>query len=182
MQRKSHKTLLWITALPMAMFAFGFALVPIYDVFCRITGLNGKVNTAPLQAGVTETSTDSERQAREIRVQFVTQNNQGMPWEFGPVDQRELEVMTGSNTKALFRVTNSTDHFMKGQAIPSVTPSEAARYFHKIQCFCFNRQELNAGESLDMGVVFTVDKDLPEHIHTITLAYTLFDVTLTASN
>ncbi len=183
MANKKQKTLVLITLIPIVMFGFGFALVPLYDVFCRITGLNGKVNTSPaVSTQTTELEKSEDLPSREVRVQFVTQNNASMPWDFSAVEADQVAVNTGDNKQVFFRVTNTTNELMRGRAVPSVSPSEAAQYFHKVQCFCFDQQELKAGETLDMGVVFVVDKKLPEHIHTITLAYTLFDVSLMAAN
>ena len=183
MQPNSRKTLVLATLIPIVMFGFGFALVPLYDVFCRVTGLNGKVNTSPLTEAEQNNRTGvGEAVSRGVRVQFVTMNNGDMPWEFAPLEHDAVKVQTGEDFKAMFRVTNTTNRFMQGRAVPSVSPSEAAQYFHKVQCFCFDQQDLEAGESLDMPVVFEVDKALPDHIQTITLAYTLFDVTQVANN
>ena len=167
----NHRPLLLrLTLLTVLMFGFGFLLVPLYDVFCQITGLNGKVlNTGP----VTEVGVDTERR---IRVQFIAVNNEAMPWQFAPVE-RELTVYPGEMKHTAYRVTNPSVRFMVGQAVPSVAPSEAAEYLHKVNCFCFENQPLQAGETKDMPLLFTVDAALPEHISTITLSYTLFDIT-----
>lgn len=167
-------SLRWLLLLPLLMFAFGFALVPIYDVFCRITGLNGKVNTVPAAASAAGAAVPA---TREVRVQFLTRTHEGMSWSFESLQGHQMMVATGTDYKALFRVQNPTAHFMSGRAVPSVSPAAAAQYFHKVQCFCFDQQQLKAGELLDMPVIFRVDAQLPEHIHTITLAYTLFDTT-----
>ncbi|MDH2431561.1 cytochrome c oxidase assembly protein [Pokkaliibacter sp. MBI-7] len=176
MDARTQRSLVWLVLLPVAMFGFGFALVPLYDVFCRVTGLNGKVNTSPLAMPVSAKVDLS----RSINIQFVTQNNANMPWTFQPLST-EMEIHPGADSRAVFRVRNVTDHPMSAQAIPSISPAEAAQYFHKIQCFCFNQQHLAARESLDMPVIFYVDPELPDYIHTITLGYTLFDVTKLAA-
>ena len=155
----------------VGMFAFGFALVPLYDVFCEVTGLNGKTN-AEAYIPVAEL-VDTHRM---VKVQFVATNNENMPWEFRP-DTFELAVHPGEEVTTTFFARNPRGEAMIGQAIPSVSPGKAAAYFHKTECFCFYQQPLEAGESADMPLVFIVDRDLPESVHTITLSYTLFDVT-----
>lgn len=153
------------------MFCFGFLLVPLYDVFCRVTGLNGKTSGEAYEAVDVKVDT-----SRKIKVQFVATNNDGMSWSFGPQDVM-LEVHPGEPTTTMFMARNPEAHQMVGQAIPSVSPARAAEYFHKTECFCFNQQTLAAGEKIDMPLRFIVDQDLPKDVHTITLTYTLFDVT-----
>lgn len=153
----------------VAMFAFGFALVPIYDVMCQAFGINGK--TAGAFQG--EQATD---EARQVRVQFLATNAAGMVWEFGPAAD-ELEVHPGATQEMVFTAYNPTDKPMTAQAIPSVAPSKAAAYFHKTECFCFTQQVLQPGERIEMPVRFIVDRDLPQDVRHLTLAYTLFDIT-----
>ncbi|TCK02260.1 cytochrome c oxidase assembly protein [Marinobacterium mangrovicola] len=151
------------------MFGFGFALVPLYDVFCRVTGLNGKItNTGPVE----QTGVDTQRL---VKVRMIGVNNEGMPWQFGPIDSL-VEVNPGEMRQTAFQASNPTGRSMVAQAIPSVAPGEAAQYLHKVNCFCFNSQTLAAGESVDMPLLFVIDKELPEHIRSITLSYTLFDI------
>ena len=152
-----------------AMFAFGFALVPIYDVMCKAFGINGK--TAGAYEGV-----QTVNEAREVRVQFLATNAAGMVWEFGPVDD-QLKVHPGASQEIRFIAYNPTDKPMVAQAVPSVSPSKAAAYFHKTECFCFTQQVLQPGERIEMPVRFIVDRDLPADVHHLTLAYTLFDIT-----
>lgn len=153
----------------VAMFAFGFALVPIYDVMCQAFGINGKTAGAFLG----EQTTD---EARQVRVQFLATNAAGMVWEFGPTAD-ELEVHPGATREMVFVAYNPTDKPMTAQAIPSVAPSKAAAYFHKTECFCFTQQVLQPGERIEMPVRFIVDRDLPKDVRHLTLAYTLFDIT-----
>ncbi|EXF46620.1 cytochrome C oxidase assembly protein [Pseudomonas sp. BAY1663] len=153
----------------LAMFAFGFALVPIYDVMCQAFGINGKT------AGAYE-GTQSADAAREVRVQFLATNAAGMVWEFGPLAD-QLSVHPGASTEIRFVAYNPTDKPMTAQAIPSVSPSKAAAYFHKTECFCFTQQVLQPGERIEMPVRFIVDRDLPADVRHLTLAYTLFDIT-----
>ncbi len=153
----------------VAMFAFGFALVPIYDVMCQAFGINGK--TAGAYSG-----TQTVDEAREVRVQFLATNASGMLWEFKPMAD-QLSVNPGSSREMRFIAYNPTDKPMTAQAVPSVSPSKAAAYFHKTECFCFTQQVLQPGERIEMPVRFIVDQDLPADVRHLTLAYTLFDIT-----
>lgn len=154
----------------IAMFGFGFALVPLYDVFCQITGINGKTQ-GRYEADVSELSVD---ESRSIRVQFVTQTNEGMPWEFRPTVS-EVRVHPGQVMRVDFFARNPTEHLMTAQAVPSLSPSQGTNYFHKTECFCFNQQILAGKEEVLMPLVFVVDKALPEDLKVLTLSYTLFE-------
>ena len=152
----------------VAMFGFGFALVPLYDVFCDFTGLNGKTGEQVSSFSSYEADT-----SREIKVEFLTSLNEYMPWEFKAA-QDSVIVHPGQPTKIDFLVRNKTDKDMIGQAIPSVAPGLAAKYFQKTECFCFTEQKLKAGEERVMPVVFIVDPSISEDINEITLSYTFF--------
>ena len=153
----------------VAMFVFGFALVPIYDVMCQAFGINGK--TAGAYQGA-----QSVDETRQVRVQFLATNSADMVWEFQP-QADEVTVHPGATQEMLFVAFNPTDKPMTAQAIPSVAPSKAAAFFHKTECFCFTQQVLQPGERIEMPVRFIVDRDLPKDVHHLTLAYTLFDIT-----
>jgi len=156
----------------VGMFAFGWALVPLYDVFCEWTGLNGKTGGPyAYEAEAAEVDT-----TRLVTVQFTSSNNAGMSWEFRPV-QRQIEVHPGQLNEVKFIARNPTANAMVGQAIPSVSPFRAADYLHKTECFCFTQQKLEAGEEIEMPLLFFVDKALPADVSKLTLSYTLFDVT-----
>jgi cytochrome c oxidase assembly protein subunit 11 len=156
----------------VAMFAFVFVvMVPLYNVLCDALGINGKTSGAAytaVQAGVDE--------SREVTVQFIATNNAGMPWEFRP-SQTMMTVHPGASNETVFFARNPLPDAMVAQAIPSVSPSRAAEYFHKTECFCFDRQPLDGRSAADMPLQFIIDRDLPKDISTITLSYTLFDVT-----
>lgn len=172
LSKRNARLLRRLVLVAVGMFGFGFALVPLYDVFCDITGLNGKVGrNGPAQ--VTNTGVDNERW---VRVQFLTHNNGSMPWEFYPLT-REVRVHPGQPVKVEFVARNPAGRTMTGQAVPSVAPSVGAGYFHKTECFCFEQQILEPGQEVRMPVVFVVDTALPAGIGTLTLSYTLFDVT-----
>ena len=156
----------------VGMFAFGWALIPLYDVFCEWTGLNGKTGGPyAYEAEAAEVDT-----TRLVTVQFTSSNNAGMSWEFRPA-QRQIEVHPGQLNEVKFIARNPTAKAMVGQAIPSVSPFRAADYLHKTECFCFTQQKLEAGEEIEMPLLFFVDKALPADVSKLTLSYTLFDVT-----
>ncbi|MBD9483384.1 cytochrome c oxidase assembly protein [Pseudomonas sp. PDM14] len=165
----TRRLILRLLAVVACMFAFGFALVPIYDVMCQAFGINGKTAGAYNGAQVVD-------EQRQVRVQFLATNAADMVWEFKP-EGDELTVHPGSSNEMLFVAYNPTDKPMTAQAVPSVAPSKAAAYFHKTECFCFTQQVLQPGERIEMPVRFIVDKDLPADVRHLTLAYTLFDIT-----
>ena len=164
-----------LVLLACAMFGFGFLLVPLYDAFCEITGFGGRTNQT---AAIVEEDADT---SREVRIEFVTTVNEYAPFEF----ESRLAGMTvhpGGMYEAIFVARNLTDRDMVAQAVPSVAPSQAARYFKKLECFCFSQQEFLPGEEKDMPVRFIVDSELPDFIDTITLSYTFFDTARLSDN
>jgi len=168
----SVDTVIKLVAVAMAMFAFVFVvMVPLYDVLCDALGINGKTSGEVYTAA--ESGVD---ESREITVQFLTTNNAGMPWEFRP-STTMMRVNPGASNDTVFLARNPLPQAMVAQAIPSVSPSRAAEYFHKTECFCFNQQPLDGRSSAEMPLQFIIDRDLPSDIRTITLSYTLFDVT-----
>ncbi len=154
----------------VVMFAFVFVvMVPLYNVLCDVLGINGKTGS---RYEAVEAKIDTER---TIKVQFVARNNDAMPWGFAPAD-KVLRVHPGELRSTAFIASNPAQQDMVAQAIPSIVPSRAAAYFNKTECFCFNQQPLKAGEEADLPLQFVIDQALPEDIHTITLSYTLFDI------
>lgn len=168
----SGKTVAKLLLLAAAMFVFAvWVMPPLYTLLCEVTGLNGKTDgryTGPVAA---------IDKSRTVTVQFVAVNNAAMPWDFKPM-QYKVEVHPGEPTVVTYFARNTTNEYMVAQAVPSMAPSNAADYFHKTECFCFNRQPLGPGKSAELGLQFIVDRDLPPEINTITLSYTLFDVTV----
>ena len=158
-----------IIAVPL-MFAFGFALVPLYDVFCEVTGLNGKV----FQSEHSDNLLTDE--GRSIALQFISTNNENMPWTFKPSKQ-VMKIETGKYHTATFYVKNTTNKRMVAQAVPSVAPSNAAAHLKKLECFCFEQQELMPGEEANLPVRLLVSNNLPSNIKNIILSYTIFDIT-----
>jgi cytochrome c oxidase assembly protein subunit 11 len=159
-----------------AMFAFGYVLVPLYDVFCELTGLNGK--TGRIAAG--EVTPRTAVAGRSVTVEFVANVNGNLPWKFRPL-QPKLRVPVGVLSEASFFASNLSGDAVTGQAVPSVSPGQAAKYFNKTECFCFTNQTLGPGEGEEMAVRFVVDPDLPEHVKTVTLSYTFFETRQSAA-
>ena len=165
-----------LVVVAVAMFAFVFVvMVPLYDVLCDALGINGKTS------GQAYTSVPAVvDESRTVTVQFVATNNEGMPWEFGP-STTAMKVHPGAVNDTVFYARNPMPQAMVAQAIPSVSPARAAEFFHKTECFCFNQQPLDGKTAADMPLQFIIDQDLPRDIKTITLSYTIFDVTEMAS-
>ncbi|KPZ69472.1 Cytochrome c oxidase assembly protein CtaG [Shewanella sp. P1-14-1] len=169
---KSNRNLLIGLVLgSIGMFGFGFALVPLYDVLCETLGINGKPQgTASRYEAVV---VDKER---TITIEFIAQVQGSMPWEFGPKVNR-IQVHPGELTRTAFLAKNLSAKPLVGQAIPSVSPGQGAAYFNKTECFCFNQQPLAAKANAELPLIFYVDPDLPDSIKTLTLSYTLYDIT-----
>jgi cytochrome c oxidase assembly protein subunit 11 len=162
-----------LLGLAVGMFGFAFALVPLYDVLCEITGINGK--TATQASLVDEIEASRTVIDREVTIEFLAKAARGMPWDFRP-QQDKLIVRPGEMNTATFYVRNRSQRPVTGQAVPSVSPGRAALYLKKIECFCFEQQELPAGGEMEMGVSFFVDADLPAELNELTLSYTMFKV------
>lgn len=168
-QQDNKKTVKKLVLTVALMFGFGFALVPLYDVFCDITGLNGKTsNTAAVASDYVDTS-------RTVTVEFIARTQGNIPWDFQP-EVKRIEVHPGEMHELNFIVKNKSISDMVVQAVPSVSPGVAAAYFNKIECFCFNRQPLEKGQTADLGLQFYIDSALPPEYETVTLSYTLFDI------
>ena len=151
----------------IAMFGFGFALVPFYEKICEVAGLRTIARAdAPVNTQIDAT--------RTVRIEFDT-NVRNLPWQFKPREPI-VSVHPGQVVHAVFDVVNTTDRPITGQAIPSYGPQYAAQYFRKLDCFCFAKQTLKPGESRAMPVVFVIDPAAPRELNTISLSYTFFEV------
>jgi cytochrome c oxidase assembly protein subunit 11 len=167
-QRHDNRALLTkLSVVVIAMFGFGYALVPFYEKICDVTGLR---NIAQADA-VRNTQVDA---TRDVRIEFDS-NVRKLPWRFRALTP-VVDVHPGEVRQVLFEVVNTTDRAVTGQAVPSYGPPLAAQYFRKLECFCFSRQTLQPGERRQMPVVFAVDAALPADVATITLSYTFFEV------
>ncbi|QUM79668.1 cytochrome c oxidase assembly protein [Moritella sp. 5] len=152
----------------VGMFGFGFALVPLYDVFCDITGLNGKDYSRA--SAIPITSVD---ESRTVKVEFVTYLNKQLPWTFKP-EIRSVDLHPGERYQVSFVAMNQSDQDTFGRAVPSISPGYGAQYLVKTECFCFQEQMLTANEEAMMPLIFYIDPNIPSDISTLTLAYTLF--------
>jgi cytochrome c oxidase assembly protein subunit 11 len=167
--RKSYRLPIILCLIVVGMFGFGYALVPLYNVMCKALGINGKTGNA----AALSTAIDNKRM---VTVQFLTTNNANLPWKFYPVTS-QIRIHPGQNARVDFFAENDSGKTMTVQAIPSVTPGTAAKYLKKTECFCFNQQTLNDKQTLKMPLIFHIEVDVPSDVHTVTLAYTLFDAT-----
>jgi cytochrome c oxidase assembly protein subunit 11 len=152
-------------------FAFGFALVPLYDVFCEVTGIGSRERL--VRAAEPDGSAIAE--PRTVIVEFTSSVPGGGHWEFVPV-AATLEVTTGRLYETHYRARSLAEGATTGQAVPSVAPMRAARYFVKTECFCFTPQHFAAGEEREMAVRFVVDRELPAGIDRLTLSYAFYDI------
>ncbi len=152
------------------MFGFGFSLVPLYDVLCEVTGLNGKTGVISVEKAELSEKSDENRL---VKVQFVTNVASGLPWRFKALE-RELYVKPGKLTFTNFEATNLSTSSLTGSAVPSVAPALASRYFNKTDCFCFVAQVLNPQQTKLMPVAFIVDSKIPDSVDVVTLSYTFF--------
>ena len=159
------KKLLWMV---LGSLLFAFALVPLYDVLCTLTGLNGKTsNTA---AVLSKAKVDN---TRWVNVQFITSVMPGLGWNFYP-KQSVVRVHPGQIETVIFVAKNTTNEVVVGRAVPSITPGIAAANLKKIECFCFVNQSLKAGEEKEMPLRFFVSPELPKDVSDMTLSYSFF--------
>lgn len=164
-----------LAVITVAMFAFGYALVPMYKAICEMTGINilalGDRNIPGAQAA-TPLNTQIDT-SRTITVEFDT--NSSGPWDFKPA-VRSIQVHPGELATVMYEFQNVQNHRMAAQAIPSYAPKQAAAHFNKLECFCFNQYTLEAGEKKQWPVAFVIDPKLSKDVSTITLSYTFFEV------
>jgi len=166
--RSLTRQLWWFAA---GSFAFGFALVPLYSVLCKVTGYGDKKEL--VRAATLPESADT---SRWVRVEFMSTNPTVGEWELSPV-KPSIEVHPGQLYEATFVAKNLIAKPVVGQAVPSIAPSQATQYFRKTECFCFTPQSFAASQTRELKVRFYVDRELPGDIDRITLAYAMFDVT-----
>ncbi len=163
--KKLVRKLLWLV---VGSLLFAFALVPLYDVLCSLTGLNGKTqNSAALAAKAKVDNT------RWVTVQFTSSVMPGLGWNFYP-KQASIRMHPGQIETVLFVAKNITNEVVVGQAVPSITPGIAAANLKKIECFCFVRQSLKPGEEKEMPLRFFVSPELPRDVSDMTLSYSFF--------
>lgn len=169
--RKLRRTALMAGGFALAMLGLGYASVPLYQLFCQVTGFGGTtMRVSEAQAASVKTS------AGHISVRFDASLDRAMPWRFEPA-QVTQEMRIGTRKMAFYRARNLSDQPITGVATFNVEPALAGKYFNKIHCFCFNRQTLQPGQEVDMPVTYYVDPkilDDPElkGLEQITLSYT----------
>jgi cytochrome c oxidase assembly protein subunit 11 len=151
------------------MFGFGFALVPLYSLLCRVTGLN------QLQAADSVAHGTRPDIKRTVLMQFDSNLRDGLPWVFRP-EQPVIEVHPGQLVLVSYEISNNSGRRIVGQAIPSFAPADAAAYVRKLECFCFSTNTLEPNEAKKLPVMFIIDPALPSDVSTVTLSYTFFEV------
>jgi cytochrome c oxidase assembly protein subunit 11 len=175
LQRENFIMVRKLAVVTVLMFAFGYALVPLYKAICEMTGINvlalgeqALKGVNPLLPANTQVDT-----SRTITVEFDA-NSRG-PWDFKP-GQRSVEVHPGELTTVMYEFQNIQNRRMSAQAIPSYAPQQASAHFNKLECFCFNQHTLEPGEKKSWPVAFVIDPKLSKDVKTITLSYTFFEV------
>lgn len=172
-EKKHRRTALLFGGVVVVMFGLGFAVAPLYSLYCKLTGVQSVSNTS--STGESSVKADGAGAVnRLVTVRFDANVSNGMPWEFKPL-VKKLEVRPGESVEVKFTAHNLAQEAIVGQAIPNVVPWQATGYFNKTECFCFREQALQAGESKEMSVRFTVSPDLPEGINSLTLSYTFMN-------
>jgi cytochrome c oxidase assembly protein subunit 11 len=174
--KSNGRMALQLGAITVAAFGFGFALVPLYDVLCEVTGFGSTRNLNTATTSVTPGAVD---ESRTVTVEFLADLPTVGKWEFRPV-VATMTVVPGRLYSTEFIAQNLTGRATTGQAIPGVAPSKAASFFHKTECFCFTPQHFDAGEQRRMPVRFFVDPALPKYVDRITLSYTFYDTQVTS--
>lgn len=171
----NRQMLVKLAVISVAMFAFGYALIPMYRVLCEVTGINvvtSKNNYGTRAVHATSKNTQVD-ESRLITVEFDS-NTQG-PFRFRSV-KNSMQVHPGEMIQVVYEVVNTQSRNISAQAIPSYAPMQATEHFTKLECFCFDEQTLKPNESREMPVVFIIDPALPKGIKNITLSYTFFEV------
>lgn len=164
---KKNKTFIFLLVLVVAMFGFSFAMIPLYNAICKTLGLNGKTNITPIA------NTAMPVLGRKITVGFVSTTDNNLPILFYP-NVASIQIKPGENVKTFYIAENNTNRVINMQAIPSISPGQAAQYFKKIDCFCFRKQILMPHQKIEMPVVFFIDPKIPKRIADITLSYTMY--------
>ncbi|WP_312511312.1 cytochrome c oxidase assembly protein [Massilia sp.] len=168
--RLNRRTLGKLVVVAVAMFGFGYALVPVYRQICEVLGINVLTQKGEFVAAPVNSQVDT---SRTITVE-LDGNAQG-PWRFRPTT-RSIDVHPGELATVMYEVVNTQGRAVKAQAIPSYAPQSATPHFMKVECFCFREQTLQANEARQMPVVFFIDPKLPREVKNITLSYTFFEI------
>lgn len=164
----NQQMLVKLLVIAVAMFGFGYAMVPFYRAICDALGLNSVIKAD----AAANTQVDA---SRFVTIEFDTNLRSNLPWTFTAVE-KSVRIHPGALTQVTFEVRNRSDRPVTGQAIPSYGPQLAGRYFKKLDCFCFTQQTLAPGEVRRMPVAFVIERELPQDVNTVTLSYTFFEV------
>lgn len=178
-RRSPQRTALMALGFALGMFALGFASVPLYRLFCQVTGFGGTTQRAT-EADLAAAAANSHGVARTINVRFDSNTDRGLPWQFKP-EQTQMKVHLGQKSMAIYLAKNLSDKPVTGRAVFNVTPDQTGSYFNKIQCFCFVEQTLQPGQEVRMPVLFFVDPKIAQDadakgVQEITLSYTFYPV------
>jgi cytochrome c oxidase assembly protein subunit 11 len=168
--RDNRVTLRKLLVVTVMMFGFGFALVPFYEKICEVTGINRIVKRDDHRPANTQVDA-----SRSVTVEFDANLRSNLPWTFRPLES-SVKVHPCELATVIYEVTNTSDRALTGQAIPSYGPMLAGQFFRKVECFCFDKQQMAPGERRQMPIAFVVDPGLPSEVNTITLSFTFFEV------
>jgi cytochrome c oxidase assembly protein subunit 11 len=168
LSQSNLQTMRKLFVVSLAMFGFGFALIPFYQKICEVTGINRILKPAE----ISNTQIDT---ARFVTIEFDSNLRSSLPWTFRPLET-SVRIHPGEMTTVMYEIRNTSTRVITAQAVPSYGPHVAEQYFKKIDCFCFTQQTLQPGESRQMPVVFVIEAGLPKDIGTITLSYSFFAV------
>lgn len=164
----------------VAMFGFGFALIPLYDVFCDVLGINGSYQS--IEDGTYDAAAEAERalkngvdKSRTVTMQFLVTQNKDLDLDFKALTKK-VAVNPGEVKEVSFYVKNNADKKLLVQAIPDITPNLAKKYLAKIECFCFTQQTLEPGEEKEMPLRFVVNSAIPQEIPVLTMTYRFIDL------
>ncbi|MCW2366998.1 cytochrome c oxidase assembly protein subunit 11 [Sphingobium sp. B1D7B] len=174
----NRKTALLAALVAVAMLGLGFAAVPLYRLFCQVTGFGG--TTQRVDAAEAAKAVSLQTQGRQLSIRFDSNIGGGIPWEFYP-EKRRVTVGVGGKSMAIFIAKNTSNKPVTGRAVFNVTPEYVGKYFSKVQCFCFTEQTLQPGQQVRMPVLFYVDKAFLDDsdgkdVQEITLSYTFYPV------
>jgi len=176
LEQKNRKLILVLAGVVAGMFAFAtLVMPPLYDAFCNLTGLNGKVELTAANIPASNQSDAQSALLPQVDVIFTTKTDKAIPWIFKPLTGG-IKVTPGKTSTVEFSVTNPTKNGMSGRAIPSVSPAQATAYLRKVECFCFQEQYLEAGETKVMPLQFYFTDEIPDDIKEVTLSYTLYEM------
>jgi len=174
-EKRKRRTLLLLMGLAVGMFGFGFAMVPLYGLLCRVTGVQSVGQRAAIGGGAVQAAATGVVPDRWVTVKFDTTIHPDLPWTLEPL-KRKLRVRPGEPYFVRFIAENRSGQEITGQAIPSIAPWQATGFFAKMECFCFNRQTLAGNEITEMPLRFSVSPDLPADIDSLTLSYSVLRV------